>query len=139
MIDSVQPYSAADRRLSSHVRHQLMDLSENESISESEIGQPVGSPVRYNISRRRPRQSSTSSSDEETESQLPIEDEPAADRWSLQQAIEEVFRVVPSTLCPKVDAPPRRKNLSSLEEHNAEILERAEGVLAAASGWQGNL
>ena len=121
MIDSVQHFSAADRRLSSHDRHQLMDLSENESISGSEIGQPVGSPVKHNTSRRRPRQSSTSSSDEETESLLPIEDEPAADRWSLQQAIEEVFRVVPSTLCPKIDAPPRRKNLSSLEEHNAEI------------------
>ena len=117
-IDTVRPLSAAERRAISQDRHQ--NIESEESMSDSEIDQPVERPVRGNLSRRRVRQDSSSSSNEELESQHTTMDEPAVERWSLQQAIEEVFRVVPSTFCPKVDAPPRRKNLSSLEELNAE-------------------
>ena len=81
------------------------------SISESDIDQPVERPVRVKHTHRRARHSPTSSSDKEGGNQFASDNVPTVERWSLQQAIEDVFRVVPNTLCPEVDAPPRRKNM----------------------------
>ena len=46
--------------------------------------------------------------------------DPVPDQWSMEKAVNEVFRVLPATLCPRVPTMPKHKNRSGLEELNNE-------------------
>ena len=117
-VDPFQLHPAAEGKSLSKGLHQYIDSS-HDSLSESVVQFQVERPSRAEHGHRI-QSSPTPSSDEEMGDQSFSGDEPTVERMSLQQAIDEVFRVVPDHFCPKVDAPPRRKNLSSLEELNAE-------------------
>ena len=52
--------------------------------------------------------------------------DPLPDQWSMEKAVNEVFRVLPTTLCPRVPTIPKHKNRSGLEELNNEEVPNQE-------------
>ena len=52
--------------------------------------------------------------------------EPITDIWSMEKAVNEVFRVLPESLCPRVPSVPKHKNRSGLEELNNEEIPNQE-------------